>query len=82
MVFVYGNFNTMCLSDGRGQWGTNWFALERENAAHKGLAGASYTRTSVELTTKKGRLSIIHGNYRRLLKTANRATSDSQTRTL
>lgn len=35
--------------------------------------------TSAELTTKKGCLSIIHGNYRRLLKTANSVTLDSLT---
>lgn len=71
----------MCLSDRRGQWGTIWLAPEREKAAHKGLTSAS-ARQSAGLTTKKGRLRIIHGNYRRLLKTATSKPLDSQTRTL
>lgn len=71
----------MSLSDRRGQWGTIWLALEREKAAHKGLTGASLRHES-GADNEKGRLRIIHGNYRRLLNTANSKTLDSPTRTL
>ena len=81
MAFVYGNFNTICLSDCHGQWGTVWLALERKKAAHKGLTTA-LSRQSAELTTKKGRLRIIHGNYRGPLKTSISKPLDFQARIL